>query len=69
MKHIFTDSDWEGDSIDQKSTYGYDFMFSGGTMCWSIKKEAAISLSLAESRYNGAVNACIQVVWMQGILS
>ena len=26
----YTDSDWEGDSIDRKSTFGYVFMFGGG---------------------------------------
>ena len=26
----YTDSNWEGDSIDQKSTSGYVFMFGGG---------------------------------------
>ena len=26
----FTDSDWAGNSIDQKSTSGYVFMFGGG---------------------------------------
>ena len=26
----YTDSDWEGDSIDWKSTFGYVFMLGGG---------------------------------------
>ena len=26
----FTDSDWARDSLDQKSTFGYVFMFGGG---------------------------------------
>ena len=64
----FTDSDWEGDSIDQKSTSGYVFMFGGGPICCSSKKQAAIALSSAEAEYMGAVNACIQAVWLQGIL-
>ena len=34
----FTDSDWAGDSIDQKSTSGYVFMFGGGPIYWSSKK-------------------------------
>ena len=44
-------------------------MFGGGTICWSRKKQAAISLSLADVEYMGAINACIQAVWLQGILS
>ena len=65
----YTDSDWVGDSIDQKSTSGYVFMFGGGPIFWSSKNQAAIALSSAEAKYQTAGNACIQVVWLQGILS
>ena len=65
----FTDSDWTGDSIDWKYTSRYMFMFGGGPIFWSSKKEASIALSSAEAKYKGAVNACIQAVWLQGILS
>ena len=44
-------------------------MFGGGPICCSTKKQSAISLSSAEAKYRGAVNACIQAVWLQGILS
>ena len=65
----YTDSDWVGDSIDRKSTSRYVFMFGGGPICWSSKKQVAIALSSVEVEYRGAVNACIQAVWLQGILS
>ena len=44
-------------------------MFGGGPIFWSSKKQAAIELSSVEVEYRGAVNACIQAVWLQGILS
>ena len=67
----YIDSDWVGDSIDRKSTSEYVFMFGGGPICvgpicCSSKKQAAIALSSAEAEYRGAVNACIQAVWLQG---
>ena len=65
----FTYFDWEGDRIDRKSTYGYVFMFGGGSIFLSSNKQDSISLSSTEVEYKGAVNACIQVVWLQGILS
>ena len=34
----FTDSDWEGDNTDQKSTSGYVFMLAEGTISWASKK-------------------------------
>ena len=39
----FTDLDWERDCIDQNSTFGYVFMFGGGPICRSNKKQDAIS--------------------------
>ena len=65
----YIDYDWAGDSIDQNSTSRYVFMFGGGPICWSSKKQAAIALSSTEAEYRGAVNACIQAVWLQGIIS
>ena len=44
-------------------------MFGGGPILFSIQKQAAIALSSAEAEYRGAVNVCIQDVWLQGILS
>ena len=44
-------------------------MFVGGPIFWSIKNQAAIALSSVEAEYQGAVNAYIQAVWLQGILS
>ena len=60
----YTDSDWVGDSIDKKSTYGYVFMFGGGPICWSSKEQVSIALSSANAEYQGVVNDCIQVVWL-----
>ena len=34
----FTDSDWAGDNINQKSTSGYVFMIAEGPIGWSSKK-------------------------------
>ena len=65
----YIDSDWVGDSIDRNYTYTYVFMFGGGPIFWSRKKQAIIALSSVEAEYRGAVNACIQTVGLQGILS
>ena len=65
----YIDSNWAGDYIDRKYTFGYVFMFGGGPIFWSSKKQVAIVLSSAKTEYQGAMNACIQYVWLQGILS
>ena len=64
----YTKSDWVGDYIDRNSNFGYVFMFGGGPIFWSSKNQAVVALSSAKTEYRGAVNACIQVVWLQGIL-
>ena len=41
----FTDSDWEGHTIDRNSTFDYVFIFGSGPIYWSSKKQASIALS------------------------
>ena len=65
----YTNLDLAGDSIDRKSNFGYLFMFGGGPIFCSRKNQASIALSSVEAEYRGAVNASIQVVWLQGIIS
>jgi hypothetical protein len=44
----FTDSDWDGDSIDRKSTYGYSLSLGSGPIYWLSKKKDIVSLSSVE---------------------
>ena len=44
-------------------------MFGGGPICCSSKNQVAIALSSVQVEYRGGVNACIQAVRLQGILS
>jgi hypothetical protein len=65
----FTDSDWAGDRTDRKSTSGYSLSLGSGPICWSSKKQDAISLSSAEVEYRGVVNITIQAMWLQHFLT
>jgi hypothetical protein len=65
----FTDSDWVGDSIDCKSTFGYSLSLGSGLVCWSRKKQAAITLSSAKTEYRGVFNITIQAMWLQHFLT
>jgi hypothetical protein len=47
----FTDSDWDDDPDDRKSTACYVFSLGSGLVTWACKKEHAIALSLAEIEY------------------
>eukprot|EP00253_Pinus_taeda_P034582 PITA_34582 len=65
----FTDSNWAGDPNDQKSTAGYVFTLGSGPITWSCKKQSAISLSLVEAEYRGAIEASEEALWLRHILS
>ena len=64
----FSYSNWVGDPNNKNSTSGLIFMLDYGPIFWSSKKRHSISLSSAESKYRGAVNATTQCVWLQDIL-
>lgn len=58
----FTDSDYDGDLENRKSTSGYIFMLSSGALSWSSKKQPVIILLTTEAKFVDAV------VWMRRIL-
>eukprot|EP00253_Pinus_taeda_P010425 PITA_10425 len=65
----FTDSDWAGGPDDRKFTVDYAFTHGSGPITWACKKQGAISLSLAEAEYRGAVEASKEALWLRQILS
>eukprot|EP00253_Pinus_taeda_P005686 PITA_05686 len=65
----FTDFDWAGDPNDRKSTTGYVFTLVFGPVTWNCKKQSVISLSSAEAKYRGVVEASKEAPWLRQILS
>ena len=65
----FIDSYWAGDSINRKSTLCLLFMLVPGPICWSGKKQVALSLSSPKADYRGDVNATILEVCLHGIVT
>ena len=51
MLEAFSDSDYAGDQDDRRSTSGYVFMFSGGAVAWSSKKQPVVSLSTTKAEF------------------
>jgi hypothetical protein len=68
MLEAFSDSDYAGDQDDRRSTSGYVFMFSGGAVAWSSKKQPVVSLSTTEAEFISAAHCACQVVWMRRVL-
>jgi hypothetical protein len=40
MLHGYTNSDWMGSTVDQKSTFGYSFSLGSVMISWSRRKQA-----------------------------
>ena len=61
----YSDADWAGDTSDRKSTSGYIFMFSGGPISWSSKKQKCVALSTAEAEYVALSGAAQECLWLR----
>eukprot|EP00253_Pinus_taeda_P015818 PITA_15818 len=65
MKNPHEDSDWAGDPDDRKSTAGYVFTLGSKCITCACKKQSAISLSSAEAKYRGIVEASKEALWLR----
>ena len=63
----YSDADWGGDIEDHKSTSGYSFHLSGGSISWSSRKESCVALSTAEAEYMALASATQEAVWLRGL--
>nr|KYP66580.1 Retrovirus-related Pol polyprotein from transposon TNT 1-94 [Cajanus cajan] len=64
----YTDSDYAGDLEDRKSTSGYVFIMSGGSVSWSSRKQPIVTLSTTEVEFIAAAGCAYQAVWMRRVL-
>ncbi|XP_042056179.1 secreted RxLR effector protein 161-like [Salvia splendens] len=63
----YSNSDWAGDTDDQKSTSGYVFYMGDTTFTWMSKKQPIVTLSTCEAEYV-AVSVC-HAIWLRSLLS
>jgi hypothetical protein len=62
----YSDLDWAGDKVEQKSTSGACQFWS--LVCWSSKKQNCVSLSTTEAEYVAATSCCAQLLWVRQTL-
>jgi hypothetical protein len=65
---VFTDSDYAGDIEDRKSTSGNVFLWDGGAVTWSSKKQEVVALSSTEAEYMAAAACAKQTCWIREVL-
>jgi hypothetical protein len=64
----FCDSDWAGDEEDNKSTFGWVFVWMGAAISWESKKQKCVALSSCEAEYYALGSAGMEVSWLWNIL-
>ena len=61
----YTDSSFQSDPDDSKSTSGFLFMLNGGVVCWKSSKQPTVADSTTEAEYIAAVEAAKEAVWLK----
>jgi outer membrane protein assembly factor BamB len=64
----YSDSNWDGNLDDRRSTTGYAFNIESGVVSWSSKKQPTVSLSSIEEKYKDLCAATCEVVWLRRLL-
>ena len=65
----YTDSDFQSDIDDRKSTSGFIFICNGGAVSWKSSKQATTADSTTEAEYIAASEAAKEAVWMRKFVS
>jgi hypothetical protein len=64
----FCDADWEGDTIDRKSTGAYLIYFGPNIISWSWKKQPIVAKSSTEAEYRTIATTTQELMWIQNLL-
>ena len=65
----YTDSSFQSDIDDSKSTSGYVFTLGGGAVSWRSSKQETVADSTMEAKYIAANDAAKEAVWMKKFLA
>lgn len=63
----FSDSDWGGCKLDQRSTSGYPFTMAGAAISWKSKKEGCVARSSSEAEYMALSAAVKEAIWLRNL--
>ena len=60
----YTDSDWVGSVLDQKSTFGCCFSLGSAVIAWRNRKQTSVALSTTEAEYRATCAASGEAAWL-----
>eukprot|EP00253_Pinus_taeda_P010047 PITA_10047 len=67
--HGYTNVEWAGSVVDQKSTFGCYFSLGSASISWMSRKQNSMALSTIEVEYIAASMASYEVVWLRKLFS
>ncbi|XP_028100512.1 uncharacterized protein LOC114299881 [Camellia sinensis] len=62
--HAYSDSNWTGDVLDQKSTSGYCVFLGINLISWSAKKQATVWRSSTEAEHKSLAHTATELAWL-----
>ena len=65
----YTDSDFQSDPDDRKSTSGFVFTLNGAAVSWKCSKQGSTADSTTEAEYIAASEAAKEAVWIRNFIT
>lgn len=66
--YSYSDSDWDGDQDDKKSTTGYFFMLGSAPFSRGSKKQVIVALFSCEIEYVATSYVAYRLLWLGMLL-
>ncbi|PKU85215.1 putative mitochondrial protein [Dendrobium catenatum] len=64
----YSDSDWAGDTKDQKSITGYCNFLGSSLISWCTKKQNTVARSSTKAEYRALASAAAEITWIWRLL-
>lgn len=64
----YSDSDYAMDRLDRKSILGYVYMFAGGPISWTSRKQKSVATSTTEAEYMALSSCAKEGLWITQLL-
>ena len=66
--HGFSNADWAGCALTQRSTTGYCILLGANCISWSAKKQPTVAWSSTESEYRAMASTTAELIWTSFLL-
>jgi len=64
----YSDSDYQGDLDERKSTSAYAFTIGSSLTSWRSKLQTEVSMSTCEAEYRALADAASEAAWLRGLM-